>query len=352
MINRICVDLRHRHLRIVATAISALPMERHIYIKADEAFAAADEYSACGKPFFIAVDFEMQRALFYPADSIPETIHIECGAFSCHSLEAQADTPELSATPQPFGVYKQGFEYIQRQIQAGDSYLVNYTVATDITSTASLAQIYAAASARFKLLVDGEFAVFSPEPFISITGQTISAFPMKGTIDASIPNAEATILRDVKEKAEHATIVDLLRNDLSKVSNQVTVNRYRYVETIKTSQTQLLQVSSEITGTLLPHYKRRIGSILAGLLPAGSVSGAPKKKTLEIIKTVEQESRGFYCGIMGIFDGHNFSSGVLIRYIESTATGLKYRSGGGITHQSTAESEYKELIDKIYVPTP
>lgn len=171
---------------------------------------------------------------------------------------------------------------------------------------------------------------------------------MKGTIDANIPNAEALILADTKELAEHATIVDLLRNDLSKVASHVKVSKYRYYEKIETQQGAIGQVSSAIEGMLPNDYHSSIGDILFDLLPAGSVSGAPKNKTKEIIAAAEQMERGYYTGVAGYFDGNNLDSCVLIRYLEANN---RYRSGGGITAKSIALNEYEEMINKVYVPT-
>ena len=173
---------------------------------------------------------------------------------------------------------------------------------------------------------------------------------MKGTIDAKIPNAKEKILTDPKELAEHITIVDLIRNDISQVASNVRVKRFRYIEEIKTHEKNLLQVSSEIVGDLEMDYASQIGNLIASLLPAGSVSGAPKSKTIEIIRMAEKEKRGYYTGVFGYFDGVNLDSGVMIRYIERSGDELFYRSGGGITTQSNVKAEYQELIDKVYVP--
>ena len=173
---------------------------------------------------------------------------------------------------------------------------------------------------------------------------------MKGTIDASISNAEEFILNDPKEKAEHATIVDLIRNDLSLVAEQVEVKRYRYIDKINTNKQDLLQVSSEITGQLPQNFREKLGNIIFALLPAGSISGAPKKKTLKIIEEVEGYKRGFYTGIWGWFDGKDLDSAVMIRYIEQNGNQLIFKSGGGITSQSDLNKEYDELIQKVYVP--
>jgi len=192
--------------------------------------------------------------------------------------------------------------------------------------------------------------VFSPEIFVRIKGSEITSYPMKGTIDASIPDAESVILSDVKEIAEHNTIVDLIRNDLSIEAKDVTVTRYRYIDEIKTSDRMLLQVSSEITGYLDRDFRSRLGNIIIGMLPAGSVTGAPKKETVRIIRDSEKYDRGWYTGIFGVFDGRNLDSAVMIRFIENDSGTMYYKSGGGITFMSNAESEYKELIDKVYVP--
>jgi para-aminobenzoate synthetase component 1 len=134
------------------------------------------------------------------------------------------------------------------------------------------------------------------------------------------------------------------------VAEHVDVTRFRYVDELKTNKKNLLQVSSEISGILPSGYERRLGNIIMSLLPAGSVSGAPKPKTIAIIKEAEQQKRGYYTGVFGYFDGKIVDSGVMIRYIEYEDGKLFYRSGGGITTQSVEEHEYQEMIDKIYVP--
>ena len=236
------------------------------------------------------------------------------------------------------------------QLNYGNSYLLNLTFPTRLNTDLNLATIYHRSTAPYKLLVDDSFVVFSPECFIKIADNTISSYPMKGTINASIPNAKAIILEDEKESAEHATIVDLIRNDLSMVAENVRVVDYRYVERVKTIKGDLLQVSSKIEGDLDTDGPLPIGSILFTLLPAGSISGAPKRKTLEIIKAAESVDRGYFTGIFGIFDGKNLDSGVMIRFIEKFDDGLFFKSGGGITAKSNVQAEYEELINKVYVP--
>jgi len=109
-------------------------------------------------------------------------------------------------------------------------------------------------------------------------------------------------------------------------------------------------VSSEISGRLKDNYLSQLGDIVISLLPAGSISGAPKDKTVEIIKEAEKEERGFFTGVAGYFDGEKLDSAVLIRFIEQSGEKFYYRSGGGITTQSNTEDEYNEAIAKVYVP--
>ena len=159
------------------------------------------------------------------------------------------------------------------------------------------------------------------------------------------------LLNNKKEEWEHNTIVDLMRNDLSMVASNVSVSRYRYVEKIKTNKNEILQTSSEIKGELPNDWQLDIGNLLMKILPAGSISGAPKTKTLEIIKSQEFGSRGYYTGIFGIFNGKDMECAVSIRYIEQRRNETFFRSGGGITANSNLDEEYQELIQKIYVPT-
>lgn len=253
--------------------------------------------------------------------------------------------------PPSEALYYQAFEQVKAALQAGDSYLVNLSLPSAIKTNLSLEQIFWHSQAPYKLFMPQHFVCFSPEPFVKIKNGTISSFPMKGTIDAHIPNAQQILLENTKELAEHATIVDLIRNDLSQVAKKVRLKRFRYLDYIATNTKALYQMSSEITGQLPSDYRAHIGDLIAKLLPAGSISGAPKRKTLEIIQAAENYERGFYTGIFGYFDGKNLDSAVMIRFIEQETDGkLYFKSGGGITAFSQAESEYQELIDKVYLP--
>ena len=260
-------------------------------------------------------------------------------------------TTELQIDPIDQDRYAKAFSAVIDHIQNGNTYLLNLAFPFKISSNVTLTQIFESAKAPYKLYKKGDFVVFSPESFVQIKGEHIFAYPMKGTIDASIDNAREILLQSKKELWEHNTIVDLIRNDLSIIAHDVHVSNFRYIEKIRTNRHEILQTSSEIRGTLPLDWRQHFGELLIKLLPAGSISGAPKQRTVDIIESVEQVPRGYYTGIFGIFDGENFDSGVCIRFIEKNGEALYYKSGGGITFMSKEQEEYQELIDKIYVPT-
>jgi para-aminobenzoate synthetase component 1 len=302
-------------------------------------------------PFLFFVDFELERPLAWKLSEIPKDILFSINGFvNCIPQRLDHKIVSILKHPISFSEYKSKFDSVKDRIRQGDSYLTNLTIRTKIEVNCSLEELFFRSTAKYKVCWKNKFLVFSPEIFIQIRDGKIFSYPMKGTIDASLQQAAETILADAKELSEHVTIVDLIRNDLSRVSDKVVVNRFRYVDEIQTSQKTLLQVSSEISGRLPKNHNYNIGSILVSMLPAGSVSGAPKKKTLQIILEAEKMKRGYYTGVVGYFDGQDLDAGVMIRFIEQDENQFYYRSGGGITSQSVAQTEYEEVLDKIYAP--
>jgi len=311
-----------------------------------------------GEPFFFIVDFEkttMQVHTFTEALQQGILFAIK-GTTNLPHTTAQkesASVAPLVVDPYPFHEYLENFEEVVRHLKAGNSFLTNLTFPSKITAPMiDLNTVYKAAHAPYKLLYRDKFVCFSPECFVKIENDHIYSYPMKGTIDANLNHAAALLLSDPKEQQEHNTIVDLIRNDLSMVAKEVTVTKFRYLEKIATANGELLQTSSEIRGKLPADWRSHFGELLLSMLPAGSISGAPKQKTGEIIKKAERYKRGFYTGIFCIFDGKTIDSAVAIRFIERQNDGtFWYKSGGGITHRSTVKEEYIELLKKIYIPT-
>ena len=128
------------------------------------------------------------------------------------------------------------------------------------------------------------------------------------------------------------------------------LDEFQRIDFLKTRNKNLYAMSSEISGKVKPEFQNKIGSLMKTLLPAGSILGAPKPKTLEIILESETYERGFYTGVCGYFDGENLDSCVMIRFIQQNGENLTFRSGGGITHLSKLADEYQEMKNKIYVP--
>jgi para-aminobenzoate synthetase component 1 len=302
-----------------------------------------------GKSFAFLVDFEEKRPRIWESSDKQHEFLFDFDGRSNHPAYSSNNSRPHTLLKFPLTLedYAQRFRVALQHIRRGDSYLVNVTAPTRLEIDMDFSELYHRIRSKYKCLLREGFLCFSPETFIRIRDGRIHAHPMKGTIDADLPEAETTILKDPKEAAEHATIVDLIRNDLSLVAMNVRVERYRYFEVIEADGRRIGQVSSEILGDLPNDYPSRIGDILFSQLPAGSISGAPKRKTVSIIREAEGEDRGYYTGVAGFFDGRDLDSCVLIRFIEQ---GGVYRSGGGITSRSRLESEYREMIDKVYVP--
>jgi len=303
-------------------------------------------------PFLFIIDFDMKNSLCLPLEYVsPEEILFYINGFKNYSFSKKSNIEIiLEKEPVDYEYYLRAFDRVQKYFKEGYSYLLNLTFPTKISINLSLKDVFINSNAKYKLYFKNKFVTFSPETFVKIHDKKIFSYPMKGTIRGNIPEAERAILNNEKERAEHVTIVDLIRNDIGQIANNVRVERFCYTEKIETNEGELIQTSSEITGELSEDYNEHIGDILFTLLPAGSVTGAPKKKTVEIIKEVEEYDRGYYTGIFGYFDGKNLDSGVMIRFIENKDGTYYYKSGGGIMVYSDPLDEYKELLDKVYVP--
>lgn len=303
------------------------------------------------RPFVFLIDFDFNKPLVMEWEESKDKLLWQTPNHSNYKTsETVSRDFNWKVMPVYYGRYQKAFKLVQQHLHNGDSYLLNLTMPSKIESDLSLEEVFHISKAPYKILMKDQFVCFSPEIFIRIENNEISSFPMKGTIDADLENAVFILKNNTKELAEHNTIVDLIRNDLSMVSDQVQVKKYRYIDHITTNRNNLLQMSSQITGKLPANYEEHLGNLIAKLLPAGSITGAPKKKTVAIIKQAENYERGYYTGIFGIFDGQNLDSCVLIRYLEQQTNQLIFKSGGGITFQSNCENEYEELVKKVYVP--
>jgi para-aminobenzoate synthetase component 1 len=302
-------------------------------------------YGAQKEPFFFTISYNLKNWEVIPLKEMPNDI-----SYAINNSQKSKHKNVLEIQKISLEEYKIKFDKVIKNIEAGNTYLLNLTCETSINNQIELQEIFNNSYAKYKLFYKDKFVSFSPETFVTITNNTINAFPMKGTINANIPNAKNIILLDKKELAEHTMIVDLLRNDLNIVSKNVKVNKFREIQKIHAGNNELLQVSSHIQGTLQDNWTHNIGDILIPLLPAGSITGTPKRSTVNIIEQIENYERNYFSGIWGIFDGTNLDSSVLIRFIEKKGSNFSYKSGGGITIDSSCIDEYNEMLQKIYLP--
>lgn len=316
-------------------------------------------------PFFFVISHDLEHNLLFEP---PEKGEGRTAAFSLPlgSMGEQDNCPPLPERlrfipfPCSMSRYAAAFASVRHHLERGDSYLLNLCVATPVETNLTLSHLFRFARAPYRMLLGPDAhapgvhgrgcACFSPEPFVTVRGRSISTFPMKGTADAATREAYHWLETDEKENRESATIVDLMRNDLSMVAGEVQVKRYRYISPVETRGGTILQCSSEISGLLPEGWRSRLGDIMMKLLPAGSVTGAPKEATCSAIAEAEDMERGFYTGVFGFFNGRELDSAVAIRFMEEAREGMVYKSGGGITVMSRMEDEYREALAKVYVP--
>lgn len=306
-----------------------------------------------GIPFLFIIDYEGKRAVVEPENEVNANELRYC--FNGKGNATQTAKPangdiEWDIEPPTETEYQHSFNIVRNAMLAGNSYLANLTCRIGLRTNLSLLDLYNAAEARYRLWMKDKLVCFSPETFVKIAQGEISSYPMKGTAEDLSPSSAEQLLANEKEAAEHATIVDLIRNDLSMVANDVHVERYRYVERLNTHRGPLLQTSSEIRGRLMPHLMQRPGDVIFSQLPAGSITGAPKKKTVEVIAEAENYHRDFYTGVMGRWDNGELDSAVMIRFIDQCHGKLFFKAGGGITAKSNWKDEYHEVIEKVYAP--
>ena len=183
----------------------------------------ANQFGETKNPFFFLIDFEQQKPILYPLNEMAEQgIFVQFPDYT--NVNWREDLPHktspmppfhLHKQPMDFAAYQKGFDLVQQEQHFGNSYLLNLTYPTPIETHYSLCQLFQYSQAKYKLLFKDQFVCFSPECFVNLYDNHIFTYPMKGTIDATLPHAQATLLNNQKEQREHYTIVDLMRNDLA-----------------------------------------------------------------------------------------------------------------------------------------
>jgi len=248
---------------------------------------------------------------------------------------------------------------IRRYIAAGDCYQVNFAHRFSTTFSGDLYAAYK----KMRNVAPGDFSAFlnltqghrvlslSPERFMSVEGRHIVTQPIKGTAArARDPEEDTriaeTLRRSPKDRAENVMIVDLLRNDLGKLCETGTVS----VPSLCALESfdNVHHLVSTVTGTLRADCTS--GRALVECSPGGSITGAPKRRAVEIIKELETAPRGIYCGSVFALKANGWlQSSIAIRTLEAVDKTLYCWGGGGITFDSIPEAEYQETLDKVGV---
>jgi len=261
--------------------------------------------------------------------------------------------------------YTQAFTRVQDYIASGDVYQVNLTFPMTGTTPHDARSLYrnlrphqAGAYGGIASLGDTEIISLSPELFLDLEDGTATLKPMKGTLPRlPDPGADArariAMTEDIKSRAENLMIVDLLRNDLSRIAQPGSVK----VPALFTPETYATvhQMTSTIRGQVAAPS---LADIVTALFPCGSVTGAPKIRAMEIIHELESTPRGAYCGSLFYFDppsknGHARASfNVTIRTLIKTGDAIKYHVGSGVVADSDASDEYRECLLKSRVLHP
>lgn len=261
------------------------------------------------------------------------------------------DHLKFNYTPQE---YYQKIKHIKQYIRQGETYQLNFTGKFTFTFQGDALSLYQELKQQQPVpyaafcKLDHEYIIsLSPELFFEQCDNTIMTKPMKGT-SARGYNVHTDAIRarqlktSKKQTAENVMIVDLLRNDLHKIceSGSVTVPKLFTVERYRT----LLQLTSTIQGQLKPniHFK----DIMDAIFPGGSITGAPKLRTRQLIRELETEPRGVYCGALGFIGPHEAQFSIPIRTLSITGKRGEMGVGSGITYDSNAKHEYQECALK------
>ena len=286
--------------------------------------------------------------------TVHETVQTEPIPLTYDPITLPKSWQELTSAEE----YKAAIEHIHHHIRQGDTYQVNYTVQLQQNLTADPFAIYnrlvVEQNAHYNAFIqhdDVSIISISPELFFKKDGDKLTTRPMKGTTNRGLTTetdlAQARWLaQDQKNRSENMMIVDLLRNDMNRISKigSEDVKSLCQVEQYST----VWQMTSTIETQLLTN--RSLCDVFQALFPCGSITGAPKIATMEIIKKVEKQPRGVYCGAIGILVPQGPSIfNVAIRTLQMEGTKAIYGVGGGITWDSNWEAEYEETKQKAAV---
>lgn len=278
------------------------------------------------------------------------------GEFCCKQNSPQKVNLILEAMID-YKTYKKAIQQIKKEIACGNTYQVNYTYDYKIKTNADGFELYKSILPRqttpYNAYIKNkyeEILSFSPELFFELENNKIKTKPMKGTIkrgenpEEDEKNIEF-LKKDIKNRAENVMIVDLLRNDLGKIAKTGTVKVEKLFE-VETHNT-VHQMTSEISAEL--NEETTLYDIFEAIFPCGSVTGAPKINTMEIIDKLEIGKRNVYCGAIGLISSEKTVFFVPIRILQKKNKDdfFTCRVGGAIVWDSTPKDEWEETLTKI-----
>jgi len=289
---------------------------------------------------------------FYDADNV---IVIPSEEISFKNIKSLLDSKNFSVNNlklnETQSEYEKNIEEIKRLISVGDTYQVNYTLKSKFNFSGDISSFIASLifnqSAEYSAFINDEnnyIISISPELFFKTEGNKIISKPMKGTTKRGINidddfTIRSMLERSKKDKAENIMIVDLLRNDIGKISEFNTIKAKPLFE-IEKYET-LFQMTSTVSGIL---KEKSFSSIIENLFPCGSITGAPKIRTMEIINKLEKDRRGIYTGTIGLIDNGDFNFNIPIRTISINKDNGKGQIGigSGIVWDSKPADEFEE----------
>ncbi|MDE2482752.1 MAG: chorismate-binding protein [bacterium] len=327
---------------------------RELFIARDtdaarEALDAADRARRDGAWIAGSVAYDLGASFVREPPRASDIPLVALGAYDAPNEQALPDLAPVALSPLLSLVtaerYARAIASIREAIARGDVYQVNYTTpfafALDGDPYALWCAVARTTHARYQAYAfDGERHVlsWSPELFLAFDGARVETRPMKGTAPLDAPER----LDDAKNRAEHVMIVDLLRNDLHRVCDDVRVERLCERERYPTFHT----MTSTIAGTL--HDDASLRAIFEAAFPCGSVTGAPKRAAIAAIAALEAQPRGAYCGTLGYLSPQRrgwWNVAIRTAVVDARGAG-RFDAGGGIVCDSDADDEAREVLLK------
>ncbi len=262
----------------------------------------------------------------------------------------------------PADEYAKSIDKVKRYIAQGDTYQVNYTyrLQTEFRGDPypffyKMNQAQHGSYSAYIYLENYAICSASPELFFELEGTSLSSKPMKGTVKRGFKFADDDrigrwLQNSAKNRAENVMIVDMIRNDMSRIAQLGTVKVPKLFEI--TPYPTLWQMTSTVVSQIKPETS--MGDIFNALFPCASITGAPKVRTMQIIKELERAPRQLYCGTIGQFDGQGtaqFNVAIRTVIIDRANQKAEYGVGGGIVWDSNSQEEYGECHTKAAVLT-